>query len=290
MEAELNDKEVLHPMTFQTKSKPVLSSSLTAAAKYLVPGLPLFGCDGCHMMIWVTRGSMSVVANGERHTVNPHSAVLIAADATKTVEVSTGAFGTVVSLPALPEFALPAPVMIAKVPNIGDQQRLSAMLEQLLAEVNASDDLAQDAARHMAHYLFIHLIRMANTSVKKTSSSQQLMADFCKLLEQQFRSGRGLSDYAKQLNVSTAHLSRVSRTLNGKSANRLIQDRIFLQARYELATGTGKVQQIGATLGFASPAYFTRLFADKIGLPPREYRSQHRQRTSKSSYSMSPAE
>lgn len=261
----------------QTGTEPysVITSSLLAASKFLVPSLRLFGSDAAHLAIWLTRGQLTATVNGQRHTITPHNAVLIAADTPKTIKISDGSFGSVVSLSKSSEFNLPAPLMIAKIPNIGDQQRVAALLDQLQGETQASDELAQSAALHLGHYFFIQLNRLAKAPNEIRTSAQTLMVEFTKLLERDYRSGRPLFDYAQELGVTTTHLSRISKELNGRSANQLIQDRVFVQARYELATGTHRINKIGADLGFASPAYFTRQFAEKNGLAPREFRDRH---------------
>lgn len=280
-------------MYLDSEPSAVICGSLIAASRYIIPDLPLFGCNGHHLAVWLTRGHLSVVVNGERRTITAQTAVLIAADAPKSIEPSSGAFGSIVAIPASPEFRLPMPLVTAKIPNIGAQQRVSALLDQLQGEVDASDTLSDDAANYLAKYLFIHLIRLADTpasSANSATSSQQLMTKFSKLLEQGFRSGRLLSDYANDLGVTTTHLTRISRTLNEQSANKMIQDRVFSQARFELATGAGRINQIGSDLGFKSAAYFTRLFAEKNGLPPREYRARHLARTNASTYALKAAE
>jgi AraC-like DNA-binding protein len=249
--------------------------SLLAASKFLLPSLRLFGSDPAHMAIWLTRGRISVTVNGEAHSITSRKAVVISANTPKMITLAPDTFGTVVSLPMQPDFSPPRPLMIANVPNMGDQQRLAALLDQLQGETQASDDHAANATRHLAHYLFIHLMRLADSADCSPSPAQKLMADFTSMLERDFRSGRPLFDYARELGITTTHLSRISKELNNRSANQLIQDRTLAQARYELATGTGKINRIGADLGFTSPAYFTRLFTEKNGLAPGEFRARH---------------
>tara|TARA_Y100000385_G_scaffold15935_1_gene16128 strand:+ start:476 stop:679 length:204 start_codon:yes stop_codon:yes gene_type:complete len=60
--------------------------------------------------------------------------------------------------------------------------------------------------------------------------------------------------------------------LNGKSASRLIQERVLAEARMMLSNTDYKILEISSILGFSSAAYFTRLFSAKQGQTPKEFR------------------
>ena len=55
---------------------------------------------------------------------------------------------------------------------------------------------------------------------------------------------------------------------------RLIEDRTLREARRYLAYTHLNIATIAYALGFADPAYFTRVFTRDAGLSPRAFRAQ----------------
>ena len=83
-----------------------------------------------------------------------------------------------------------------------------------------------------------------------------------------------MADCAKALAVSPTHLSRVLRTATGQPASRLIEARLMREARRQLAYTSLPVSTIAYTLGFADPAYFSRVFSRVEGLSPSAFRAR----------------
>ena len=192
----------------------------------------------------------------------------------KLIELSDTAFGSVVALRASDGFFIPAPFLVAHIPNIGEQQRLAGFLDCVMTEQSHPGFGANAAKYHMAHYYFVHLARMAKDPIGKPTAAQKLMARFANLMEQDFATGNGLSDYADKLGVTTTHLTRVSQMLNECTASQMLQDRILAEARILLSATDRPVAQISSGLGFTSAAYFTRLFSQKSGMAPTDFRHQ----------------
>jgi AraC family transcriptional activator of pobA len=64
----------------------------------------------------------------------------------------------------------------------------------------------------------------------------------------------------------------VLRATTGRPVSRLIDDRVVREARRNLAYTNMSVTTIAYTLGFADPAYFSRVFTRSLGLSPRAFR------------------
>ena len=56
--------------------------------------------------------------------------------------------------------------------------------------------------------------------------------------------------------------------LLGRSAARVIQDRLMIEARRDLVYTAMSISQISFRLGFSDPAYFSRFFAKRAGVSP----------------------
>jgi AraC family transcriptional activator of pobA len=104
------------------------------------------------------------------------------------------------------------------------------------------------------------------------SSGAALLKRFQALVEEDYRTARPLADYARALNVTPTHLSRVARALTGRPASQLILERRLLEARRALAYTTLQVAEVAYMLGYSDPAYFARVFAKATGEAPSAFR------------------
>lgn len=78
---------------------------------------------------------------------------------------------------------------------------------------------------------------------------------------------------ANELNVSPNYLSRLLKTLTGKSTQQLIHDKLIDKAKERLSTTELSVSEIAYELGFEHPQSFTKLFKSKTNLSPLEFRA-----------------
>jgi AraC family transcriptional activator of pobA len=101
-----------------------------------------------------------------------------------------------------------------------------------------------------------------------------LVQKFVDLIDLHFLEHWQVSDYAMALAVSPTHLSRVARAATGRSAIRMIEARIMREARRNLAYTNLGISTIAYSLGYADPAYFTRVFKQDAGVSPKAFRSQ----------------
>lgn len=253
----------------------VFCGNLTEVARYQRPEIRLSGCNGYHTALWLSRGKAKLAVDGESYAISGETGLIIEAGAPKIIEISDGSFGSILALRANDDFVLPAPYLVANVPNIGEQQKLTGFMEYVAGEQSRTRFGAEAASYHLAHYYIVHLARLAKTPSQKASSGRKLMSRFARLVEGNYTTGNGLSEYADRLRVTTTHLTRVCQKLNGKSATQFIQDRVFAEAKYLLATTHRPMVEISDDLGFSSPAYFTRLFSQKSGMAPTEFRRKN---------------
>lgn len=108
------------------------------------------------------------------------------------------------------------------------------------------------------------------TQTKDTSIFQKFLA----LLETHFAQHWQVNDYAKALSISPTHLSRLTKAAVGVSALRMIEARIMQEARRNLAYTNLSISSIAYTLGYADPAYFSRVFTRDAGVSPKVFRSR----------------
>lgn len=100
---------------------------------------------------------------------------------------------------------------------------------------------------------------------------------FCELVEENYARHWRVADYAVQLGMSEAQLTRACRRVLGLPPRRFILNRVILQAKRELAYTPRTVSEIAFFLGFRDVGYFSRFFTRMTGSTPTTFRSRTRQ-------------
>ena len=102
--------------------------------------------------------------------------------------------------------------------------------------------------------------------------SYALVVRYRDLIEQHYREERRLEFYADRLAVTPARLNAACRARLGTTASGLLHDRILTEAKRCLIYTGMSVAEVGYALGFDDPAYFSRFFSKRTGLPPGRLR------------------
>lgn len=102
----------------------------------------------------------------------------------------------------------------------------------------------------------------------------QQVTSFRELVDLHFRQHRSLNDYADELGVTAATLGRLCQEQLGMTPMTIINARLILEAKRELAHSSQSVKQIAHGLGFSDVGYFSRFFRKHVHSSPGEFRSQ----------------
>ncbi|MFP9097786.1 helix-turn-helix domain-containing protein [Flavobacterium sp. RHBU_24] len=81
--------------------------------------------------------------------------------------------------------------------------------------------------------------------------------------------------FAAQLNLSSNYLSDILTKFTGKTTQEHIHLKIIERAKVNLNNQARSISEIAYQLGFEHPSHFTKLFKNKTGISPREYRTLH---------------
>ena len=107
----------------------------------------------------------------------------------------------------------------------------------------------------------------------REGAAERLVRAYCTQLNAEFRSGKTMADFALAMNVTPTHLSRVCKSVSGRTAAALLTERVLHETRHRLQSGSDPIQQIARELGFGSAAYFTRFVRQQTGHTPSALRS-----------------
>ncbi|MCV2864366.1 helix-turn-helix domain-containing protein [Albidovulum sediminicola] len=225
------------------------------------------------VLYWFTRGQGRVTVGGVTRGYGAHNAIFVPAGAMHGFEAGPQSFGIALFFGNAEDLGLPQEPMHLRVRDAIPQGELSNILDQIQREVEAAKPGHERAARHYLGLLSVWLERHAGAAeTGRSGAYHRLARRYADLLEDGFRSGQGVADFARALGVTPTHLTRVCRNTCGRSASDLLHDRVIFEARRMLLETRLPVARVSEQLGFTSPAYFTRAFQHRTGKTPSAFR------------------
>ena len=102
--------------------------------------------------------------------------------------------------------------------------------------------------------------------------SKALFENFLKLVRDYHTKERNLSFYADKLFLTPKYLSKLIKTVSGKSAHEWIDSFVILEAKNLLKYSDMSIKSIVYELNFPNQTTFYRFFKTKTGMTPSEYR------------------
>ena len=159
---------------------------------------------------------------------------------------------------------------------------VEAIYSQIQQEFDAPDASQEEMIRTYLKQLIIKATRIwkvQQLGILNTEPSKEMdfFRDFSRLVEIHFRNKHTVADYADILGVAPKTLSNKFNRLELKQPNDIIKDRIILEAKRLLGYSSLSVKEIAYQLGYDDPAYFNRLFTNKVGDTPSNFKKKYLQ-------------
>lgn len=101
-----------------------------------------------------------------------------------------------------------------------------------------------------------------------------LYRNFLDLLNDNFKKYHFSSDYADLMFIPLKRLNRVCKSVTGKTAGKIISDRLDFEAKRYLYYSSNTVKEISYELGFSDPTYFIKFFRTINGIAPKAFRQK----------------
>ena len=162
-----------------------------------------------------------------------------------------------------------------------EKQVINDIIEKIIDEYSSNiDDFSQDVLVSNIELLFNYIKRFYSRQfITRKQKNTSILSKFKKLLREYYVlnivENKGLPTvkyFANRLHLSDSYLSDLLKKETGKSAQENIHLFIIEQAKNELINTNKSVSEIAFELGFDYPQYFSRLFKNKTGNTPKEYR------------------
>jgi len=116
--------------------------------------------------------------------------------------------------------------------------------------------------------------------ITRAHANKDVLTRFESLLNDYFKSDKaqqlGLPSVtwcAEQLHLSPNYFGDLIKKETGNTALDYIQSKLIEEAKIALFDSTRSINAIANQLGFKYQQHFTRLFKQKTGIPPNEYRN-----------------
>ena len=229
------------------------------------------------LLLWFTRGQGRITVGGVTRGFGVHNAIFIPAGCMHGFEMGAQSYGTAVFFGRGTSVELPAEPQHLRIRDVAPQAELSGLIDNIQRELDSGRPGAEKAALLHLGLLGVWLERyvaQAGDDGRKPDAARRLARRYADLLERDFRTGKGVGDFARELGVTPTHLTRVCNQTCGRSASDLLHDRLIFEARMLLSETKLPVAQVSDLLGFTSPAYFTRAFQHRTGKTPSAFRRQ----------------
>ncbi len=237
----------------------------------------------------VTAGGGRTRVDGREHGLSPGSVLLLPPSTIHEFAFRDDTDGFVASAAATslkrlfdsePEARalLGAPAVLAMAAASPETVALEGLMQLAMREFAANlpaREFSLGAYADLIASWFMRAMRGAKAQGEPAKDPRAgLVRRFVERVEARFQHHDSLDDHARELGVSVPHLSRSCRELLGRSAARVIQDRLMIEARRDLVYTAMSISQISFRLGFSDPAYFSRFFAKRAGVSPSDYRAK----------------
>lgn len=232
--------------------------------------------NAAHALIWVTRGQARATVDGLRRGVGVHNALAVPADTLFSLDMGSACYGLVCLIRPGGPALMPDRPQHLRIRDVQAQTELTGLLDAMQREAREDRPFQDEALGAQAALITVWLRRAMITHEldARPSAAERLVTAYAALIEQNYRSGRPMAEYARDLGVTPTHLTRSCKACSGRTAADLLTGRTLHAAREMLEDGTDAVRMIAAQLGFRSAAYFSRFILHHTGHSPSTLRKR----------------
>lgn len=153
---------------------------------------------------------------------------------------------------------------------------LMVFVKKIECELKTKNDFASNEILvNLLKTLILVSERISRASLNsgvKSIRDWEYVNEFKKNLEKEFEHARSVHYYADYLGITPKKLNQVTNNFWGKSAKRLIEERVLLEIQRLLIHTNKTIKEIGYNLGFNDPTNFNKYFKRYFGITPAEFR------------------
>lgn len=158
-------------------------------------------------------------------------------------------------------------------------KELDVIIQQMLKEYEkpkgtlSKNDILNSFLLIVLMLIERHIQQVKLSVTPKTADYQfYVFQEFLQLVDLSFNQHHELSFYIKELGTTSRSLTAYAKKYTGKSAKKIIIERIITETKRLLSFTPQSIKEISASLGFEEPSYFIRFFRTHTQQTPGSYR------------------
>ena len=164
-------------------------------------------------------------------------------------------------------------ISIASTPDIFEH-----LFKQIQSELSKPKDQYQsDILRNQLRTLLLQAERIKKQQIQKPipkGIDLDHVIQFRDLLEEQFQHHKQVNFYVDQLSITKKRLNQSTSKILGITPKQMIDARVILEAKRQLAHTNKSVKEVGFNLGFEEPTNFIKYFKKHVQKTPLEFKSK----------------
>lgn len=171
-----------------------------------------------------------------------------------------------------------------EIPKVAFDESETVTVQQLFSQIKEEIELKDSSSEELIRVYLKQVILKATREWKKQNlendqimlqtSEHDFFRNFSRLVEIHFREKHAVADYADLMNLAPKTLSHKFKKLNLENPNEIIKNRIILETKRLLYYTDLSIKEIAYQLGYEDPGYFNRMFAQKLGNTPANFRKE----------------
>ena len=233
-------------------------------------------------IIWIRRGSADHLLDGTWQKIRPRTLLIVPKGRVHWFMPSDRFEGCVIRfrdflLPATPsilftQFADPSQSIVPK--------EEIAVMESLFSVIG--EEYRHFDEHHGKIIIFVLQALLAKLETfrwcalenqpRSCTVKQGFMDEFNSLVEQHYRSRHSVGFYAQKIGLSSRKMNENLRSVLGKTATEVIEERRILEAKRLTLFSDLSLKEIAFELGYDEHSYFTRVFRKITGCTPSEFK------------------
>ena len=116
------------------------------------------------------------------------------------------------------------------------------------------------------------IYRTRKVNQKKQSRPDAIFTKFIKLVEENCKTERRVSWYAKQIGITAKYLSETIKHVSHRTPNEWIDNYVTLEIRVLLKNTTKNIKDITKEMNFPNQSFLGKYFKENVGMSPTKYR------------------
>ncbi len=156
-----------------------------------------------------------------------------------------------------------------------DELPIQNLMENMMWSIVHKQENRRNIEQITMGLLFLHLVNL-NDKIKYGSSNpyeQQSVAQILSYIETNYRTAT-LEELCSMLHQTPSALSKFIKKNTGYNFKELLQTKRLQQGAFLLSTTRLSITDIISAVGYDNTSYFYRVFQEKYGKTPKEYREQ----------------